>query len=199
LSCCFQVAPLHRTPRFFKRHEYGKRHGSLNQTGPSFAAASLNIGAKALRSPEDFIRNSSRKLASGKNIKAEDDCSRLSLSMAWPRPCRRREGRISIFSGSYEVGFQIIGSFIRRCCQSLSVFCALQKFRLRCSSLYHAVTHTKSSCDDAAARKSKRGYYIFMTAIVDSAHVHQKKFPFNNFRTTDLRFTSQAFGRKPNG
>jgi hypothetical protein len=66
LSRRFQVAPLHRTPRFFKRHEYGKRHGSLNQTGTSFAAASLKIGAKALRSPEDFIRNSSRKLASGK-------------------------------------------------------------------------------------------------------------------------------------
>jgi DNA topoisomerase VI subunit B len=31
-----------------------------------FAAASLKIGAKALRSPEDFIRNSSRKLAAGK-------------------------------------------------------------------------------------------------------------------------------------
>jgi hypothetical protein len=58
----FQVAPLHRTPRFFKRHV----DGSLNQTGTSFAAASLKIGAKALRSPEDFIRNSSRKLASGK-------------------------------------------------------------------------------------------------------------------------------------
>jgi hypothetical protein len=66
LVTLFQVAPLHRTPRFFKRHEYGKRHGSLNQTGTSFAAASLKIGAKALRSPEDFIRNSSRKLASGK-------------------------------------------------------------------------------------------------------------------------------------
>jgi hypothetical protein len=33
---------------------------------PSGTAASLKIGAKALRSPEDFIRNSSRKLASGK-------------------------------------------------------------------------------------------------------------------------------------
>jgi len=63
---CFQVAPLHRTPRFFKRREYDKRHGSLNQTGTSFAAASLKIGAKVLRSPEDFIRNSSRKLVSGK-------------------------------------------------------------------------------------------------------------------------------------
>jgi hypothetical protein len=49
-----------------KRHEYGKRHGSLNRTGTSLAAASLKIGAKALRSPEDFIRNSSRKLVSGK-------------------------------------------------------------------------------------------------------------------------------------
>jgi hypothetical protein len=56
LSGRFQVTPLHRTPRFFKRHVYGKRHGSLNQTGTSFAAASLKIGAKALRSPEDFIR-----------------------------------------------------------------------------------------------------------------------------------------------
>jgi hypothetical protein len=52
------VAPLHRTPRFFKRHEYGKRHGSLNQTGTSFAAASLKIGVKALRNPQDFIRES---------------------------------------------------------------------------------------------------------------------------------------------
>jgi hypothetical protein len=60
LVTLFQVAPLHRTPRFFKRH------GSLNRTGTSFAAASLKIGAKALRRPEDFIRNSSRKLASGK-------------------------------------------------------------------------------------------------------------------------------------
>jgi hypothetical protein len=34
--------------------------------GTSFAAASLKMGAKALRSPEDFIRNSSRKLSSGK-------------------------------------------------------------------------------------------------------------------------------------
>ncbi len=66
LSRCFQAAPLHKAPRFFKRHEYGKRHGSLNQMGTSFAAASLKIGAKALKSPEDFIRNSSRKLVSGK-------------------------------------------------------------------------------------------------------------------------------------
>jgi hypothetical protein len=51
-----------------KRHEYGKRHGSLNRTGASLAAASLKIGAKALRSPEDFIRNLSRKLASGKQL-----------------------------------------------------------------------------------------------------------------------------------
>jgi len=49
-----------------KRHEYGKRHGSLNETDTSLAAASLKIGAKVLRSPEDFIRNSSRKLASGR-------------------------------------------------------------------------------------------------------------------------------------
>jgi hypothetical protein len=34
--------------------------------GTSFAAASLKMGAKALRSPEDFIRNSSRELSSGK-------------------------------------------------------------------------------------------------------------------------------------
>jgi glyoxylase-like metal-dependent hydrolase (beta-lactamase superfamily II) len=33
---------------------------------------------------------------------------RRSLSMAWRRPCRRRERRISIFSGSYQVGFQIV-------------------------------------------------------------------------------------------
>ena len=49
-----------------KRHEYGKRHGSLNQTGTSLAAASLKIGVKVMRSPEDFIRNSLRKLASDK-------------------------------------------------------------------------------------------------------------------------------------
>jgi len=49
-----------------KRHEYGKRHDSLNRTGTSLAADSLKIGAKALRSPEDFIRSSSRKLVSGK-------------------------------------------------------------------------------------------------------------------------------------
>jgi hypothetical protein len=30
------------------------------------------------------------------------------------------------------------------------------------------------------------------------AHVPDKNFPFNDFRITDLRFTSQAFGRKPN-
>jgi len=64
VSSAFVVRPFpsgaaaQRTPRFFKRHEYGKRHGSLNQTGTPFAAASLKIGAKALRSPEDFIRNS---------------------------------------------------------------------------------------------------------------------------------------------
>ena len=37
-----------------------------------------------------------------------------------------------------------------------------------------------------------------MTALIDSGHVPQKNVPFNNFRTTDLRFTSQAFGREPN-
>ena len=37
-----------------------------------------------------------------------------------------------------------------------------------------------------------------MTALVDAGHVRQKNYPFNNFRTTDLRFTSQAFGREPN-
>ncbi len=38
-----------------------------------------------------------------------------------------------------------------------------------------------------------------MTALVDSGHAPQKNFPFNNLRTTDLRFKSQAFGREPNG
>src|SRR5258706_4463104 len=61
---CHAVS-LHRTPRFFKRHEYGKRHGSLDQTGTSFAAASLKIAAKVLRSPEDLIRDSPRTLVSG--------------------------------------------------------------------------------------------------------------------------------------
>ena len=51
-----------------KRHEYGRPHGSLNRTGASLAAASLKIRAKVLRSPENFIRSSSRKLASGKNL-----------------------------------------------------------------------------------------------------------------------------------
>ena len=37
-----------------------------------------------------------------------------------------------------------------------------------------------------------------MTALVDSGHVSRKNVPFNNFRTTDLRFTSQAFGQEPN-
>jgi hypothetical protein len=41
-------------------------------------------------------------------------------------------------------------------------------------------------------------YYIFMTALVGSGHVHQKNFPFNNFHTAHLRLESQAFGRKPN-
>jgi hypothetical protein len=34
--------------------------------GTSLAADSLKIGAKVLRSPEDFIRSSSRKVVSGK-------------------------------------------------------------------------------------------------------------------------------------
>src|SRR5271169_6763501 len=37
-----------------------------------------------------------------------------------------------------------------------------------------------------------------MTAFVDSGQLPQKNFPFSNFRATDLRFTSQAFGREPN-
>jgi hypothetical protein len=41
-------------------------------------------------------------------------------------------------------------------------------------------------------------YYIFMTALVDSGYVPRKNFPFNNFRTSDLNFTSQAFGPEPN-
>jgi hypothetical protein len=41
-------------------------------------------------------------------------------------------------------------------------------------------------------------YYIFMTALVGSGHVRQKNSPFNNFRTTDLRSVSQAFGCEPN-
>jgi hypothetical protein len=45
------------------------------------------------------------------------------------------------------------------------------------------------------SREIQTWYYIFMTALVDSGHIPQKNFPFNNFRSTDLRFTSQAFGR----
>src|SRR5258708_31819634 len=37
-----------------------------------------------------------------------------------------------------------------------------------------------------------------MTALVDSGHVSRKNLPFDNFCTTDLRLTSQAFGREPN-
>jgi hypothetical protein len=37
-----------------------------------------------------------------------------------------------------------------------------------------------------------------MTALVDCGYISRKKFPFNNFRASDLHFTSQAFGRKPN-
>jgi hypothetical protein len=37
-----------------------------------------------------------------------------------------------------------------------------------------------------------------MTALIDSGHVSRRNFPFNNFRTTDLRFTSQPFGPEPN-
>jgi hypothetical protein len=40
-------------------------------------------------------------------------------------------------------------------------------------------------------------FYIFMIALVGSGHIPQKNLPFNNFRTTDLRFTSEAFGQKP--
>src|SRR5258706_3163107 len=52
--------------------------------------------------------------------------------------------------------------------------------------------------NDPAAPKSKRGTTIFMTALVDSGHLSRKNLPFNNFCTTDLRLTSQAFGREPN-
>src|SRR5216683_2668955 len=41
-------------------------------------------------------------------------------------------------------------------------------------------------------------YYHFMTALVDSGHVSRKNLPFDNLCTTDLRLTSQAFGREPN-
>jgi hypothetical protein len=37
-----------------------------------------------------------------------------------------------------------------------------------------------------------------MTALVDSGYISRKKFPFNDFRATDLHFTSQAFGPEPN-
>jgi hypothetical protein len=37
-----------------------------------------------------------------------------------------------------------------------------------------------------------------MTALVDSGYISRKKFPFNNFRASDLHFTSQAFAREPN-
>src|SRR6266404_9229318 len=37
-----------------------------------------------------------------------------------------------------------------------------------------------------------------MTALVDTGHVPDKNFSFNDFRITDLRFTCQAFGREPN-
>ena len=37
-----------------------------------------------------------------------------------------------------------------------------------------------------------------MTALVDSGYISRKKFPFNNFRASDLRLTSRAFGREPN-
>jgi hypothetical protein len=37
-----------------------------------------------------------------------------------------------------------------------------------------------------------------MTALVDSGYISRKKFPFNNFRASDLHFTSHAFGREPN-
>jgi hypothetical protein len=44
----------------------------------------------------------------------------------------------------------------------------------------------------------QRANYIFMTALVDSGYISGKKFPFNNFRASDLHFTSQAFGPEPN-
>ncbi len=40
--------------------------------------------------------------------------------------------------------------------------------------------------------------YVFMTARFRSGDLVQKNFSFNNFRTSDLRFTSQPFGREPN-
>jgi hypothetical protein len=65
----FAVNPLQEdidkevASEYKNRHDYGKRHGSLKRAGTSLAAALLKIGVKALRSPEDFIRNLSRKLA----------------------------------------------------------------------------------------------------------------------------------------
>ena len=56
-----------------------------------------------------------------------------------------------------------------------------------------AATHSRSY-----SSQSHRSYYVFMTVLIDSGCVPQKNFPFNNFRTIDLLFTSQAFGRKPN-
>ena len=38
----------------------------------------------------------------------------------------------------------------------------------------------------------------FLTAFVESGYVPRKNFPFNNFRTSDLDFISQAFGHEPN-
>lgn len=59
----------------------------------------------------------------------ENDSLRRSLSMAWHRTHRRREGRISILSGNYEVGFYIVSSFVQRCCQSHAV-CSNQLCRM---------------------------------------------------------------------
>jgi hypothetical protein len=57
---------------------------------PSGTAASLKIGAKALRSSEDFIRNSSRKFASGKEspfrpegIAKMPDIKQLIICSSW--------------------------------------------------------------------------------------------------------------------
>ena len=37
-----------------------------------------------------------------------------------------------------------------------------------------------------------------MTAVLDSGVVVQKNLSFDNYRTTELQFISQAFGREPN-
>ena len=68
LSRCFQAAPLHRTSRFFKRHEYGKRHGSLNQTGTSFAAASLKIRCEGVEKSGGFHQEFVKEVSFRKGI-----------------------------------------------------------------------------------------------------------------------------------